>query len=107
MPILSLLVQIASIIAGIYIAYSDSILRGITLVLIVSVMHWIFYKIATGLAYFHQLTLSESDKMGIAVENLLTQGTSGNPLLWKIIAYICCLFFVVSATAIIYWFLIS
>ena len=105
MFILNTLVQLVAIIVGIYIAFSDSFGKGVLLVIIVLVMHAVFTQLSNFLMYLHQKTMSETDLQTIVDFSMTGRADAVQPTAWKIIANICGVLFIISASYVIYLFI--
>ena len=102
---LNLLVQIAGLIAALYIAFTRSLGRGVLLWAVVSGLHFLVSKLSSGLMLIHQKTLSKWELQqlaGFGVPEL-----SVVPRVWRTIATACGMLYFCLAIAAIWLFLIS
>ncbi len=105
MGLLNLLVQIGSVIAGIYIAYADSFARGAMLVVVVGVTHIVVSTLNKAALAVHDKWLPEDQRMqmawaarmGVTDESIIPRG-------WTIITNISAVLFLILASAEIWWF---
>ncbi|MDP2178301.1 hypothetical protein [Methylicorpusculum sp.] len=104
MFILNTLIQLVGVVAGIYIAITESIGKGVLLVVIVLVMHAIFTQLSNFLMYLHQKTLAKEDLHHMALMAQIGRGNEAAPVAWKVISYTCGVLFFVSASIVIYLF---
>jgi len=107
MFILNTLIQLVAVVAGIFVAITDSIGKGVLLVVIVLVMHAIFTQLSNFLMYLHQKTLAKEDLQHMAIMAQVGRGNEAIPVAWKVIAYICGVLFLLSASIVIYVFLMG
>ena len=86
----SLLVQIASIIAGIYIAIEGSFLKGIGLPLAVWVLHVAFSKLSNFFMWFHQKRVMNPFERAMLEADFGLVGHGAKvPVAWGRIAAFC------------------
>ncbi len=105
--ILNMVVQFIAFGAGIYIAFSDSISRGLALIVLVIISHFFFSFLSNKLIHIHQKTLPEEElKRLMFVVQVGSEKEIRKPL-WTMIATSCGLLFLASASALIYNFLIG
>jgi hypothetical protein len=99
--VLNLMVQLWGVIAGLIVWARHGFTRGLSLVIVVSVLHWLFTKLSMGLTYIHQKTILSQEQ----AETMACMGQLGMPVplptAWKLISGTCGLLFFGVANLII------
>lgn len=103
----SLLVQVASIIAGIYIAYEGSVLKGIGLAVLVWALHLVFSRLSSGLMLLHQTKIMNPLERAMLEADFARGVAARAPEFWGRIAAFCGWAYVVTCACIIYAALVA
>ena len=100
----SLLVQIASIIAGIYIGIENSLPKGLALPVAVWVLHIVFSKVSSGLMLFHQKkVLNPFERAMLEADFGLSGARAKVPKAWGRIATIVGWAYVILSACLIFY----
>jgi hypothetical protein len=99
---LNVLVQLVGVVVAVYIAVTHSVKKGVTLVVIVGVLHFLISRLSNGLMLLHQKTMSEDELRRVAGFEI--PGMSVVPPLWRTISTACGVLFFCAATFVIWLF---
>ena len=54
MAVISMLFQLAALVCGLYIMFTDSFLRGVALIIVVGVLHFVISGLTNAALFLHQ-----------------------------------------------------
>ncbi len=104
MLILNTLVQLVGLGGAIYLAFSRSLFRGVLLLVIVGVLHFVVSQLSNLLMFLHQKTLSE-EKLRDLTWRARIEGLAAAPVAWRTINTACGVLFFCLAAGTIWLFL--
>ena len=104
MAALSLLVQLAAFVAGVYLMFDTSFVRGVSLMALVAALHFGASAINNAILAILQKRMSDSENEHLAHMARLGLLDEAAPTSWHIASNIVALLFAGLATASIYWF---
>ncbi len=105
MAIISVLVQLASVVAGIYLMFDSSFVKGVLLMATVAVLHFAASGISHAILALLQRRMTDREKEHLAHMASLGLQNEAAPRSWHIATNTVVLVFVALASASIYLFL--